>query len=207
MARSIREMEYVVFDVETTGLSVLGGDRIIEIAGMKIKDSKKIDDFHALINPERDIPPAASRVNGITSEMVEGAATASEALPKFLDFIGEACLVGHNIKFDLDFLCYQLALLGKRINTRVPTLDTLKMARTLAPGLQRYKLWFVAQSFGIEIGELHRAMADVELTAAVLNKLLELAEVDKVDDFDALHSQFTVQKPEFPIQDTQGTLF
>jgi DNA polymerase III epsilon subunit family exonuclease len=103
--------EYVVFDFETTGLSPWAGDEIIEIGAMKIfgnqLDEQNI--FHSLINPKRVIPEEATKVNGITNDMVASAPTLDVVLPKFLDFIGTAWLVAQNAKFDMGFLMKYLS--------------------------------------------------------------------------------------------------
>ncbi len=124
-----RQTEYVVFDVETTGLSPQRGDRIVEIAAVRVKDWKIVDTFESLINPERELPVEAQQIHHITEEMVKGAPTAEIVLPKMIDFTGGACLVGHNIKFDLNFLCFQLSLIGRKLREETPAMDTLKMAK------------------------------------------------------------------------------
>ena len=120
---NIKDTEFVVFDVETTGLSTVDGDRIIEIAAMKIKDGKVVDKFYSLVNPNRLIPSQATRINNITDDMVEKAPTASEVLPKMLTFISSSCVAGHNVRFDLNFLAYELALAGRKINEGTPAID------------------------------------------------------------------------------------
>ena len=87
-------IEFIVYDVETTGLSPLKGDRIIELAAVKLKNKKIIDTFETFINPQRLIPEEASRINNITNDMVVDAPTSMEILPEMIDFIGGGCLVG-----------------------------------------------------------------------------------------------------------------
>ncbi len=110
-----RSTEYVIFDVETTGLSPRDGDRILELAALKVKNFEVIDSFESFINPQRDIPEQAQRIHQITPEMVKDAPVAAEVLPRFVDFIGGACLCGQNVKFDMDFLCYELAQAGYKL--------------------------------------------------------------------------------------------
>src|SRR5437868_6642802 len=126
---NIKNTEFVVFDVETTGLSAIDGDRIIEIAAMKIRGEKVIDKFYSLVNPQRLIPPGASRVNNITDDMVADAPSAIEVLPQMVSFISSSCVAGHNVRFDLGFLAYELALMGRKLNEGTPAIDTLKMSR------------------------------------------------------------------------------
>lgn len=96
--------DYVVFDLETTGVSPLT-DAIIEISAVKVRDGQIVDEFSTLVNPKRRIPYGASRVNGITDEMVADMPVFEEVLKDFIDFIGDDILVGHNIhEFDMKFI-------------------------------------------------------------------------------------------------------
>lgn len=170
---SLGQREFIIFDVETTGLSPSFGDRMIEVAAVKVKDSKIIGKFESLINPLRDVPPSATQVNGISGEMLKGKATADQVLPDFYHFLGDASIIGHNIKFDLDFLCYELSLLGLWLKDETAVIDTMKIARTILPHLKRFSLWFLADSLGIKKEQKHRAMEDVLLTYDTLLKLVE----------------------------------
>jgi len=168
----MQQQEFVVLDVETTGLSPWGGDRIVEIAALKIKNLKPVSQFYSLINPQREISWGAFQVNGISQMMVEGSPLAAEVLPAFLEFLGECHLIGHNIQFDLGFLASELALLGLNLNEDLVTLDTMSMARRIIPGLSSYSLSNLALSLDIEITQQHRAMADVYLTFEIFRRLL-----------------------------------
>ena len=204
----IRSAEFIVFDVETTGLSPSDGDRIIEIAAIKYKDLQPIDTFHSLINPLRDIPAGATNVNQITGEMLIGAPTAEQFLPGIIDFIGGGCVVGHNVKFDLNFLCYELSLNGRKLREETPAIDTLKMARALIPYLSSYKLSHIAGALGITIGETHRALSDTKLTAEVLMRLMDIAGDRNIDGLQEFCRQFSVEKPVFRVtQMSQDLLF
>jgi DNA polymerase III epsilon subunit family exonuclease len=202
------EIECVVFDVETTGLSAERGDRIVEIAAIKVKDGNIIASIESLINPKRDIPIEASLIHTITNDMVASAPTAAEFLPKILEFIGGACLVGHNIKFDLDFLCYELAGFGRRLNESTPAIDTIKMAKRLLPQLSTYRLGNLAQYFGANVQETHRALADVKLTVTIVTRLLDLAVKQGLSTPADIFKEFTVPKPNFRFTETvQDVLF
>lgn len=205
----IKSAEFIVFDVETTGLSPLDGDRIIEIAAIKIKDLKPVATFHSLINPRRDIPASATNVNRITGDMLTDAPTAEEFLPGLIDFIGGGCVVGHNVKFDLNFVCYELSLHGRRLRDETPAIDTLKMAKALIPYLSSYKLSHIAGALGITIGETHRALSDTQLTVDVLSRLMEMAGDRNLEDLPEFCRQFSVDKPVFRIAApvTQDLLF
>ena len=151
--------DYVVFDLETTGLSP-EEDEIIEISGIRVRDGKPVEEFSTLVDPGRPIPHAASRVNGITDRMVQGAPVLQDALEKFLLFAGEDILVGHNIhSFDMLFLYNGAARTLKR---GVPNdyVDTLYLARSCMPGRYRYRLTDIAAHFGMETEGAHRALKD-----------------------------------------------
>ena len=201
-----KSMEYIVMDVETTGLSPMEGDRIVEIGAVKFKNGVIIDSIESFINPERDIPIQAQRVNNITPDMLVDAPTAAQFLPKFIEFAGGACLVGHNIKFDLDFVCFQLSICGRRLNPDLPALDTLKMARHFLPHLKNHKLGTIASVLGIKIVDAHRALADVEMTAQILNRFLELADRQGKSLFVDLHKTFNVQLPKFQLPSQQQSM-
>ncbi|MBI3602357.1 MAG: 3'-5' exonuclease [Candidatus Omnitrophica bacterium] len=195
----IKNTEFVIFDVETTGLSAQDGDRIIEIAAMKIKNGRVVDKFYSLVNPQRALPAQATRVNNITEEMIAPAPTAQEILPQMVSFISGACVAGHNVRFDLGFLCYELALMGRRLNDGTPAVDTLKMAKDLLPYLSNYKLSYLARSLGVAVSKTHRAMADVELTVQVLMRMIEMAADQNLDDVSKFLAQFSVDKPSFKL--------
>jgi len=204
----IHQLDCVVFDVETTGLSPVDGDRIIEIAAVKMRNHEIIDTFESFVNPKRSIPKEAQAINKITPEMVADAPTADQVLPRMISFIGGACLVGHNIKFDLDFLCYELVQCGRRLHAATPAVDTLKMTKMYLPQLSRHRLENVAQYFGERIGETHRALADVKLTAAIFNRLVDIAVKQGLDTPGELFKQFGVEKPSFKADNVhQATLF
>ena len=169
----LKEKEFVIFDVEATGLSPSGGDRIIEIAAIKINGLRPVEKFYSFVDPERELSFGAFQVNGITDEMLLGAPTSREVLPRFHDFLKGAAIVGHNIRFDLSFLCHELSLIEMKLEEHTVVIDTIKMARHLLPHLGRYPLWFVAHSLGIRKTQGHRAMADVELTFEVFRRLVE----------------------------------
>ena len=199
--------EYVVFDVETTGLSVTGGDRIIEIGAIRVNNGEIVDKYESFVNPERNIPQEAQAINNISDDMVKDAPKADVVLPEFLAFIGGASVVGHNVKFDLGFVAYQLAQIGRKFRSDTPAIDTLKMAKHLVPHLTRHTLSHVAQYLGIKVDETHRALADVELTVKVLLKLLQMAEDQRIDSFKTLQDAYGVVKPSYKIESTQATLF
>ena len=205
---NIKLTEFVIFDVETTGLSPMDGDRIVEIAAVKVKGPKVVDRFYSLVNPQRSMPSQATLVNNITEDMLITAPVAADILPQMIYFIGGACVAGHNVRFDLNFLCYELALIGRRLNDQTPAVDTLKMARDLLPYLSNHKLSYLARSLGVVVDQTHRAMADVELTVAVFLRLMEMAGDKDLQKVSVFLDQFGVEKPSFKLnQKFQASLF
>ena len=172
----VKTKEFAVFDVETTGLSPTSGDRIVEIAALKIRDLKPIARFHSMVDPERPISFAAFEVNGISEAMLVGAPKSCDVLPKFLEFLGNATLIGHNVKFDLNFLYHEMGLAGLKREEEFEAIDTIRLARRVIPQLKRYPLWLVAATLGISENQKHRAMADVDLTFDVFYRLVHLAQ-------------------------------
>jgi DNA polymerase-3 subunit alpha (Gram-positive type) len=182
MNEKLDEMEFSIFDTETTGLQPQSGDRIVELAAIRIKGKEKIATFQTLVNPHRLISDAAFEVNRITQDMLKDAPGIETVVPKFLDFIKGSCLCSYNAGFDLDFLNYELKLLGKNFPKDIMIADILKMSRRLLPGLERYALWFVAEKLGIKTQQKHRALSDVELTLEVFNRLKEALKLKGVFD-------------------------
>ena len=182
----IVESEFIIFDVETTGLSPRWGDRIVEIAALKIKNLKIIERFETLVNPEREISYGAFRVNGITQSMVQDAPKAVKVLPDFLEFMGEGCLVGHNVNFDLGFLHQELSLAGHSSLMGKMALDTIRMAKGFLPPLPSYSLSSLVYALSLDRQQTHRAMSDVELTLQVFLHLVKVAQQRNVDNLEQL---------------------
>lgn len=151
--------DYVVFDLETTGIHQ-ERDAIIEISAIKVQDGVIRAEYSTLVNPGRHIPAGATAVNGITDAMVAGAPDIAEAIAGFMNFIGNEILVGHNIhSFDTNF-AYDAAwlALGKAMDNDY--IDTLYMARRCLPQLAHHKLTDVSEYFHIETEGAHRALND-----------------------------------------------
>ncbi|MBF0386836.1 MAG: 3'-5' exonuclease [Candidatus Omnitrophica bacterium] len=201
------EAEYVVFDVETTGLSVVEGDRIIELAALRIKNGVWAERVVSLVNPGRPLSPGAQEVNGITEDMVLAAPSAAEFLPRMIEFTAQACLVAHNASFDIKFLAYELALGGRKLYDATPVIDTIKMAKAFLPYLSSYRLGSLANSLGVKVGLAHRAEADVEITAAVFQRLLAMAEDHNIHDLKTLAGRFGVEKPSFKLNNSSQASF
>ncbi|MGL5437396.1 MAG: exonuclease domain-containing protein [Lachnospiraceae bacterium] len=151
--------DYVVFDLETTGLSPIK-DEIIELSALLVKNGSVTDTFSTLINPDRSIPASASRINGITNDMVAGAPSIRTVMSDFLVFSQSQILVGHNIKsFDLKFInCASEQLFGTTIDNDY--IDTLYMSRSFLPKLRSHKLVDISAHFNINSEGAHRALND-----------------------------------------------
>jgi DNA polymerase III subunit alpha, Gram-positive type len=196
LAKNIDEVEFTIFDTETTGLEPRSGDRIVEIAGVRFRGKERISTFQKLVNPKRPISEAAFQVNRITHEMLKDAPAIEQIMPEFLGFIKDSCLCSYNAGFDLEFLNNELKLTGRGALEGIVVADILRMAKRLLPGLERYALWFVAQKLGLKARQTHRAFSDVELTLGVFNKLKEILESRGIVDFTNFSSLFSVH-PDF----------
>ncbi|MGN0482533.1 MAG: exonuclease domain-containing protein [Lachnospiraceae bacterium] len=165
--------DYVLFDFETTGTS-WQRDEIIEIAAVKVKNHKIVDEFTTLVNPKRPIPYCATQVNHITDEMVKTAPTLDKVLPKFVKFIGKNVLAGHNIKsFDLKFLNRATEdILGMTVTNSY--IDTLTLARTCLPQLPHHRLTDLAEYFQIKTEGAHRALNDCVMNQKCLEELAKI---------------------------------
>ena len=163
---------YTVFDVETTGMSPVR-DRIVEIAALRIDLDGTQSRFSSLINPGRLIPYAASRVHHITDAMVADAPPFEVVGPQFMAFAAGTILVAHNARFDLGFLQESLVRCGM-MPWEGKTLDTLRLVRSVYPGLSSCKLQDLRVTLDLECenGTAHRAGSDVEWTAVLLRKTL-----------------------------------
>ena len=161
----------VVLDTETTGLNARLGDRVVEIGCVEVL-GRRIGErqFHAYINPEREVDEGASRVHGLTLEDLKDKPKFAEVAPEFLEFIRGAELVIHNAAFDVEFLDQELSLAGmKKLADYCPSIvDTLAMARELHPG-KRNGLDALCERYAINNSHrtLHGALLDARLLAEV----------------------------------------
>lgn len=158
--------DYVVFDLETTGISS-AYDEVIEISGVKVRGGRVIDEYTSLVNPGRSIPRGASQVNGITDEMVRNSPLSRDVLMEFLKFLGDDVLVGHNIhSFDMRFIYRDT----EKYYGRVPGndyIDTLAVARNYLPQLSHYRLVDLASFYNISVRGAHRALNDCRMNQQV----------------------------------------
>ncbi|MDD4319253.1 MAG: 3'-5' exonuclease [Candidatus Peribacteraceae bacterium] len=168
-----------VFDLETTGLDPRKGHRIIEIAGVRVENGKILEEtaFVSFVNPERDIPFEAQRINKIADGDVKDAPTIDAVLPQFLMFAQDSVLVAHNAAFDAGFLTVEKEYCWGY--TDLPEiLCTMQLSRTLFPHEFRHNLDVIARKFNLSVPEKrHRALADTVLAAQALLKMLETGKI------------------------------
>lgn len=160
-------VRFVVFDVETTGLYVASGHRIIEIGAVAVTGYQMGEEFQSLISTNAPLSKAVRKIHGITPTMLVGQPDAKEVLTRFKDFVGNSTLVAHNAFFDMGFILSECARAGIRFLPRYEC--TLKRSRRRFRYLPDYKLETVARYFEIPVDETrrHRALDDARLTAKV----------------------------------------
>ncbi|MBC7500331.1 MAG: 3'-5' exonuclease [Herminiimonas sp.] len=163
----------VMLDFETTGLSPAAGDRITEVAALRIVNGRIVDRFVSLVNCNVRIPSFITQFTGITQSMVNGAPPASVVVPELLRFIGTDALSAHNASFDAKFLLAESDRIGLS-SSHAQLICSLKLSRRVFPGMASYKLSTLASALGIRFnGTAHRAEADAEVSA---NLLIHIAE-------------------------------
>ena len=182
---------YVCVDIETSGIRVKW-DKIIEIGAVKVQDGKIVDVFSELINPGVKVAPYITKLTGITNEMLEGKPDISQVLPRFIEFVGEYPLMGHNVMFDYSFLKQNAS------NFKIPFekngIDTLKIARKVLPELESRALDFLCTYFGISDEQHHRAFNDAKATVDLYEILVEKFEKEKPEIFEPYQFQYAVKK-------------
>lgn len=164
---------FTVFDVETTGMSPVG-DRIVELAALRVETDGSRRRFEQLINPGRRIPSAVSAIHHITDAMVADAPDFAQIGSDFLDFAADSVLVAHNARFDLGFLQESLHRAGLPL-WQGKTLDSLRLVRRTHPGLPSYRLQYLRRYFQLDDAPgmcAHRAGSDVEWTCQLLEIVL-----------------------------------
>lgn len=181
----IEEETFVVFDLETTGLSSHNCE-IIEIGAVKLKGTRIVDTYSKFVKPEGKIPKKITELTGITEEMVVGAESIEKVLPDFMEFVGEATMVAHNAPFDMGFIRRNVKkIMGRDVEN--PVIDTLRMARDLYPKNKAHGLKPMTKFLGVALESHHRAVDDSQATANMFIIFLERYKemgVVKMNEFD-----------------------
>jgi DNA polymerase-3 subunit alpha (Gram-positive type) len=189
--------EFVVFDLETTGLSP-ADNRIIEIGAVKLNNMEIVGEFSTFINPQMPIPDDASRINGITDDMVRDAPYEREAFGKLIEFCGDCkCLVGHNaIKFDMLFIRAGFARCG--LECDFSAVDTLDLSRAAVPERKSHKLNLMVEHYKLGEFNHHRALDDARVTALLFKKIVsdvkKMMSVERVGDLNSAFGGIDIKK-------------
>ena len=191
----------ICFDIETTGLEYMRGDRCIEIGAVEMIDGQITDNsFHEYINPEgKIIPPDSYMVHKISNAFLEDKPKMSEVAPKFLDFIGDSPIVAHNgADFDFPFINYELSKLNLPQIPREQQLDSIVIARNRVFGPKSYSLDALAKWYGISLtarADAHGALIDAEILAKVYKELENTAPAPDVSEIIAKQHETFLQHP------------
>lgn len=169
------DLEYVVFDTETTGMRLSEGDKVISISGVRIRRGRiqNAETFHSLVNPGRPIPAESIRFHHIEDHMVADAPYISQVYPQFAEFVGDSILVAHNAAFDRKCLEMAAAEAGLPLMDN-PVLDTLFLSYGLHEGTEGHGLDAMAERMGITIEGRHTSLGDARATAKIFLGLISL---------------------------------
>lgn len=186
--RILKDETYVVFDIETTGLSAVY-DLIIEIAAVKIYDGEIIDRYESFVNPHHPLSATTIELTGITDAMVQNARDIDVVLKEYKEWAGNAIQVAHNASFDTGFLKvhYPKNHVGVFDSS---VIDTLELARALYPDLKNHRLNTLCKRFEIDLTQHHRAIYDAEATGYLFLKMLKEVEALGVLTHDQLNYAF-----------------
>jgi DNA polymerase III epsilon subunit family exonuclease len=177
--RPLSEIDFVVLDVEAIGAKGVPA-RIIELGAYHVRSGKVTDRFQSLIDPGVPLPRFIAALTGISDPMLKGAPKFAEIADAWLDFAGDAVMVAHNSKFDLALLNREIGRVFPGCRMRNAELCTVKLARRIMCNLDSHNLDALAQYFGLEIAERHRAASDALATAEVFLRLLDRLEAHGV---------------------------
>jgi DNA polymerase-3 subunit epsilon len=186
--RPLKALTCVVFDTETTGLSI--SDRIVQIAGLRIAGGRLTgEEFDTLVNPGRPIPPGATDIHGITDAMVKDAPDVATALRGFHHFTEDAVLIAHNAPFDMGLLRAAEAESRKHFPNRV--MDTVLLSAMIWGQGAPHSLDAICERLGITIpaGQRHTAMGDAQATAQAFLKMLPALEAKGITRFEHVLGQ------------------
>lgn len=191
----LEDLSYVVFDTETTGLLPSQGDEIVQIAALRVVGGKLLEAerLDTLVDPERGIPAASTKVHGITEAMVTGAPKISEAGRDLYDFAKGAVLVAHNAPFDMAFFHKHADLIGREFDN--PVLDTVLLSAVIFGITETHTLDALCERLGVVIPEKdrHTAMGDTLATGTVFVKMIEMLREKGLNTFGEVHAEMKKQ--------------
>ncbi len=176
--------EFVIFDLETTGLSPLSC-AITEIGAVIYKNGEILNTFSTFVDPGHPIPENIVSITGITDEMVKGAPTPAEAVKDFLDFCGDRVLIAHNASFDTGFIRKVCEDNGYPFKNTY--LDTVALSRYVNPDLKRHKLDTITEYYHLEKFNHHRATDDAEALGRIFTCMCHRLREEGVTDFISLN--------------------
>jgi DNA polymerase III epsilon subunit family exonuclease len=184
-SRPLRDLDFVVVDVEATGAKT-PPNRLIELGAYRIRGGRIVDKFLSLVNPEIPIPRFVASLTGISNDMVKRAPVFAELAPQWLDFVSDSVLVAHNAPFDTSFLNHEISRVYPGHRMVNPHLCTVRLSRRALPDLCNHRLDTIAEHFSIPIVSRHRAGSDALATAEIFILLLtELEETHGIKDLAA----------------------
>jgi DNA polymerase-3 subunit epsilon len=186
VVRPLRAVSFAVADVETTGSSPVGGDRITEFCAVIVKGREVVDSFETLVNPLRPIPENVTALTRITWNMVREAPTFVDVAPRVAELLLGHVFVAHNATFDWRFVSKELAQSGCLVSGE--RLCTVKLARAVLPAVRRRSLDALTFHYGIENHARHRAGGDALATARVFLRLLDAAQDRGCENLDDLRT-------------------
>ncbi len=192
---------FVAFDLETTGLSSKH-DQIIEIGAVIMKDGQEIDRFQTFVNPHKKLQRETIDLTGITDSMLVGAPSIEEALPRFLEFVGDRVLVAHNADFDTGFIRAACEKLGYPYN--FTSADTLILSQNLMPQLSRFKLDVVANALSLPEFNHHRAADDAVTCGLIMDRLLQKLEEMDIHNLQSINPAMETLRAQSRISNRQA---
>ena len=183
---------YVVFDLESTGLSPSGGDAIVQIGAVRLRNAEVVDSFTTLVNPKRPIPPLSTKYHGVTDAMVQDAPEEPAAVARFLEFCGEDVLVAHNAGFDQTLLL--MAEFRGAPALANAMLCSMAASRWLDPQESDHSLDGIATRMGLVIEGRHEALGDALATAEIWLRMIARASALGVEHLPELARRAGMQR-------------
>ncbi len=201
---SLKDLKYVVFDIETTGLYADQGDEIVELGAVMVENLELGQTFQTMVNPRRPIPASATRISGIRDADVSSAPDISLALPRFLDFVGSRIWVAQNARFDLSFIVLKMKQLGLPLRQMV-VVDTMGLSKMIFPYESSHSLDKIMARLGItRSGDRHRSLDDSRYTAQALIEFVKLLGQQRVTSLPQIEAAFIKPESLFKVEKTKS---